>query len=59
MNAEGELELTAELAEALRHRQLKWVRIPESVRKGVLPFLTVKENPTTGHGGGSGQGEGA
>ena len=34
---------TAELAEALRHRELVWVRIPEPVRKGVLPFLTVQE----------------
>ena len=28
MNAEGELELTEELAEALRHRELVWARIP-------------------------------
>ncbi len=43
MNAEGELQLTAELAEALRHRQLVWARIPPRSRKLLLPFLTVQE----------------
>ena len=43
MNAEGELELTAELAEALRHRELVWARIPPRSRKAMLPFLTVQE----------------
>ena len=43
MNAEGELELTAELAEALRHRELVWARIPPRSRKLLLPFLTVQE----------------
>ena len=43
MNAEGELQLTAELAEALRHRELVWVRIPPRSRKLLLPFLTVQE----------------
>ena len=43
MNAEGELQLTAELAEALRHRELVWARIPPRSRKLLLPFLTVQE----------------
>ena len=43
MNAEGELQLTAELAEALRHRELVWTRIPPRSRKLLLPFLTVQE----------------
>ena len=43
MNAEGELQLTAEVAEALRHRQLVWARIPPRSRKLLLPFLTVQE----------------
>ena len=41
--AGGELQLTAELAEALRHRELVWARIPPRSRKEVLPFLTVQE----------------
>ena len=43
MNAGGELQLTAELAEALRHRELVWARIPPRSRKLLLPFLTVQE----------------
>ena len=43
MNAEGELQLTEELAEALRHRELVWARIPPRSRKLLLPFLTVQE----------------
>ena len=43
IEAGGELQLTEEQADVMRHSQLKWVRIPEPVRKGVLPFLTVKE----------------
>ena len=31
MNAEGELQLTAELAEVMRHRELVWTRIPLSL----------------------------
>ena len=58
MNAEGELQLTEELAEALRHRELVWARIPPRSRKLLLPFLTV-QSACTGHGGGSGAGEGA
>ena len=43
MEAGGELQLTAELAEALRHRELVWARIPPRSRKLLLPFLTVQE----------------
>ena len=35
--------MTAELAEALRHRELVWARIPPRSRKLLLPFLTVQE----------------
>ena len=43
MNADAELELTEELAETLRHRELVWARIPPRSRKLLLSFLTVKE----------------
>ena len=43
MEDEGELQLTAEVAEEMRQRQLKWVHIPPRFRKLVLPFLTVQE----------------
>ena len=43
IEAGGELQLTAELAEALRHRELVWARIPPRSRKLLLPFLTVQE----------------
>ena len=41
--AVGEVALTAELAELLRHRGLVWSIIPPLSRKLVLPYLTVKE----------------
>ena len=41
METRGELQLTAELAEVMRHRELVWARIPPRSRKLLLPFLTA------------------
>ena len=38
-----EVELSKELAEALRWRAVTWSRIPPLMRKMVLPFLTLPE----------------
>ena len=41
MQAAQPLDLTAELAEVLRWREMKWSRIPPLSRKLVMPYLSA------------------
>jgi hypothetical protein len=43
MQAAQPVDLTAELAEVLRWREMEWSRIPPLSRKLVMPYLTARD----------------